>query len=245
MRAVSDRPTHNGGYLHKLGDSNMRKVLRQIDRALTRDANAPPEHLTTSDVLDRLLHWGLHCTERAALEDHARSLGVTPESLRAVGAVWAPEHRAWAFPMRDDDLAPIGIRLRAEDGRKWAVRGSRAGLIYGRRESPVETLVVCEGPTDTAAAITLGLWAVGRPSCRGQEDLIRALVRRVRPREIVIVADSDGPGREGARALAKALRCPCRLFSPPFKDLRLWLRHGATPEAFHALVQNTRHLNVR
>jgi hypothetical protein len=57
----------------------------------------------------------------------------------------------------------VGIRLRNERG-KFAVRGSRQGVFVAGVPAQ-KTLFVCEGPTDTAAAVDLGLFAVGRPNC--------------------------------------------------------------------------------
>ena len=59
----------------------------------------------------------------------ASQLGVTAASLREIGAAWAPQHNAWAFVMRNAWGEPVGIRLRMESGRKFAVTGSHAGIF--------------------------------------------------------------------------------------------------------------------
>ena len=61
--------------------------------------------------------------------DLAASLGVTALSLHDIGACWHPAYNAWAFPMRSGTGEIIGIRLRNESGRKWAISGSRQGLF--------------------------------------------------------------------------------------------------------------------
>lgn len=46
-----------------------------------------------------------------------------------------------------------------------ASSGRQDAALYGRQDACRHTLFVCEGPTDTAAAVDLGLFAAGRPNC--------------------------------------------------------------------------------
>jgi hypothetical protein len=176
-------------------------------------------------------------------------LGVEMDALETLQPAFDGVNQAFAFPMRDGDGAVCGIRLRNFEGRKWAVRGSREGLFYDPGLVPGDDLVVCEGPTDTAAALSLGLRVVGRPSCAGGADALAVLVRRLRVKRLTIVADHDTPhrrtdgsawypGREGAEALAKGLRRMWRMILPPAKDLRAWLHAGAKRSQFDALVNS-------
>jgi len=94
-------------------------------------------------------------------------------------------------------------------------------------------LLVCEGPRDTAAALDWGFQAAGRPSCRGGVKHLTELVKRLRPEDVVIVADDDAPGRKGADDLAARLAAyvsAVRVIvpAPPAKDARAWLGAGAT-----------------
>jgi 5S rRNA maturation endonuclease (ribonuclease M5) len=133
--------------------------------------------------------------------------------------------------MRDAEAVACGIRLRRLDGSKWAVRGSRQGLFIAHHFPIGNTLVVCEGPTDTAAMLMLGFDAVGRPSCSGGMALIVDLVHRHHFEDVVIMPDSDAPGQRGARYLAARLvgYVPggVRIVTPPLKDAREWVRSGA------------------
>jgi len=245
MRLQSDRGLHNGGWLHWLAE--------QPPRSLP-PPRPPPTHPPGIDAEGRWRAWRAS-TDASRLAAHAEALGVSRASLERLGAAWAPPHLAWAFPMRDGAGAIFGIRLRAGDGRKWAVRGSRAGLIHDPDLSGSGPLLVCEGPTDTAAAMTLGFPAVGRPSCRGQEDLLRRLLKTWRD-DVVIAADHDPPhehpdgspwrpGLAGAVDLAKDLGKPLRAFLPPCKDIREWTRRGATRADVEALIHEARWLNAR
>jgi DNA primase len=125
-----------------------------------------------------------------------------------------------------------GIRLRGTDGGKWAVRGSRAGLFLPQGWHGGEHAVLVEGPTDAAACLDLGLAAIGRPSCLGCEETVIRLAQRWGVTRMTVVADNDGPGIQGARRLADALgaaRMRWRLVTAGgLKDMREWLRNGAT-----------------
>jgi hypothetical protein len=132
---------------------------------------------------------------------------------------------------RAEDGVARGIRLRRADGSKWAVKGSRQGLFVPRHFPVGDTLVVCEGPTDTAAMLMLCFDAVGRPSCNGGVELVADLIDRHHFADVVIVADRDAPGQRGAWYLASRLvgyvAGGVRIVTPPAKDAREWVRQGA------------------
>jgi hypothetical protein len=126
--------------------------------------------------------------------------------------------------MRDENCKIIGIRRRFGDGHKRAITGSRNGLFIPAGLSKDKPLFICEGPTDTAAALDLGFEAIGRPNCDSKIDMT---VRFARGRRIMIVCDNDPPGREGAKKLAGELIkcCPAvKIIAPPAEgmDLRQW-----------------------
>src|SRR5439155_4372061 len=98
-------------------------------------------------------------------------------------------------------------RLRRPDGAKFAVRGSKDGLFLPATDSNDESgaLLICEGPTDTAALLDMGYSnVIGRPSCTGGIKLLVAIVRQ-RFRDVVVISDGDTPGRIGAHNLASVL----------------------------------------
>lgn len=165
----------------------------------------------------------------------AELLGLPTDPLVQLCIGWSPEHRATSWPMRDAAGNVVGVRLRCPvTAKKWAVCGSSAGLFYPvellSMERP-ERLLVCEGPTDTAALLSIGLPTVGVPSAGGSRDLLVALCRRIYPAEVVVVADADGPGVDGAERLANAVMivAPARIVSPSngAKDARAWVIAGA------------------
>jgi hypothetical protein len=136
----------------------------------------------------------------------------------------------------------IGIRLRAEDGHKWAVAGSHNGLFWPDDLIGGRPLLICEGPTDTAAMLDLGCDAIGRPSCTGAVDMVIEVVRHLRCRDVIVVADADGPGIEGADRLAQAMteagRRPKVIRPLRGKDARTWVWAGATRAVVDTVVAN-------
>ncbi len=236
MRVQSDKPAKSGGWMH---------WQSQLPVRLTppRPRCLPPPPAINATQLIR--EWQA-ATTPAQLEELAVGLGLSPGSMRAVGAAWAEPHSAWAFPMCDGYGNTVGIRLRNERG-KFAVRGSRQGIFTGAkcevrsvkweaqtaRAQP--TLFVCEGPTDTAAAVELGLFAIGRPNCCCGGPEIRIYARRHSVRRVVLIADNDKPGLDGAKKVAAEIKLPFALYVPPAKDLREFLRLGGT----RVLIENT------
>lgn len=173
----------------------------------------------------------------------AYDLGVSAESLSRLHVGWSERHRAFTFPMVDASCNFRGVRLRSIDGHKWSVRGGREGLFVAEMSAGCNApfdgpglLLLCEGPTDTAALLDLGFSAIGRPSCTGGNAILLGLLLAddsFTPREVVVVADDDVPGQRGAWRLASMLVSyvpKVRVISPPtgIKDTRQWKREGAT-----------------
>ena len=135
--------------------------------------------------------------------------------------------------MSDAEGRVIGIRLRLQSGRKLAVTGGREGIFAPADLAGTSPLLICEGPTDTAAMLDLGFGALGRPSCVGGARFLVKAMRRTLPRAVAILADADPPGQRGADRLAGALAAYCpivRVVTPPegIKDGRDWKNAGAT-----------------
>lgn len=239
MRAESGRASKNGGWLHRLKDAPLRPVFRPRP---ARGKN-PMASLASYHAALRL-RW-----DWVWLDGLALSLGVDMDALERLQPAYDPANKAFSFPMRDGGGAVTGIRLRNARGDKWAVRGGSDGLFYDPAMTSAPELAVCEGPTDTAAALTLGLQAAGRPSCASGVEALKALVLRLGCRRVTVVADHDGakrkpdgsvwyPGVQGARSLAAVLGRMTRIVVPPAKDLRAWLNEGAARQDYEALAKS-------
>lgn len=174
-------------------------------------------------------------TEWSMIVNLATQLGVMPTALGKIGCAWAREHRAWAFVMKDGFGNMVGIRLRSNDGNKWAVRGSHSGIFFCEDAKDRLALIV-EGPTDASAGLSLGFFTIGRPSCSGgMHDVITAL-RRLRVNRAVIVADNDDPGVNGAKMLQEHLRIPSVMLVLPCKDCREFVKLGGTQELLRSMI---------
>ena len=140
-------------------------------------------------------------------EGLAFGLGLDGASFAALAVRYDAAKECMSFPMRTPQGEIPGLRYR---------------------------LVITEGPTDTAAALSLGLNAVGRSSCLSGVPLIRDLVHARQIRRVTIVADHDRPGMDGAHRLAAALPVLSRILVPPegIKDMRDWYRQGLTRTQF-------------
>ena len=234
MRVRSNRPTRNGGWLHRIADAPHTRSRPPV----------PPPRAAAQCSIDwaAMLRQFERDTPTAEVERLAADLGVSPGSLRRLGIAWAAPHRAWAFPMCNAQRETIGIRLRAESAKKWAVAGSHNGLFWPEGLAGAGPLLVCEGPTDTAAMLDLGYDAIGRPSCTGGVDMVIEVVRTLRRRDVVVVADADGPGIDGADRLARALteagRRPKVIRPREGKDARAWVRSGATRAVVDCVIAN-------
>lgn len=251
----SVKPVKTGagiGYLHRLkADVSPRSTICRKPAPVAQ----PGEPIAWGPILARFR------TPPGDLRRFADQLGVTVESLERLGCVWAEEHGAWAFPMRDADGEVVGVRLRSPGGRKWAIKGSKGGIFLpdGGMPDQAERVFVVEGPSDCAAALDIGLVAVGRASCSaGGDDLARLLCRR----DVVIIGDNDEtktapdgrtfrPGYDGAYGLAQRLlqkpaaRTVRVIFPLRGKDVREWKANGATAAVIGMLAQNARPITQR
>jgi hypothetical protein len=215
MRVESDRPTRNGGWLHVTNDPIPFIPVKKAVEEKPLDARG---------VWRR---W-FERTDHNRLDGFALSLGVDTDCLKAIGTAWTGI--AWAFPMKDAGENTIGIRLRNEQGEKWSVKGSHSGLFIPSDYSFMDdgNLYLVEGPTDLAAAMTIGVHAIGRAACLGQENLILAYLQRHRIERLVIITDNDEPGFRGAEKLQAMLSIMSCIWVPPAKDIREFLNYGGT-----------------
>jgi len=233
QRVESARPHSKGGWFHGYpGSDGNFKVTKFIPP--TRSA---PQVLDAESVMDSVSGAG-------DIKSLSESLGVSMDSLDALAVGYSHAHKAWAFPMSDGDGKYIGIRLRNKDGQKWAVTGSRQGVFLPKSNFKV-TPKVCylpEGPTDTAALLSMGLFSIGRPTCMSGNELVAQALKRLKIYKAVIISDNDGlkqfankesrPGIIGAKKLKKELGINSVIWMPPapIKDVREFYKRGGTAQ---------------
>jgi len=236
MRVTSDRPFSMSsgeiGYIHKLTEA-----IKWI-----KPFNPKPKPKPVTIDCAQLFKVAHSRTTEAMIAKLSKDLGVSEESLskdNGICAAWFEQSNAWGFPMHDGGYNMIGIRLRCSTtGRKWAVTGSRNGLFYSFKE-PDERLVVCEGPTDCAAALSCGMFAVGRASCSSGVNEIKWFLESNRNiKEVVIISDNDAPGIKGALDLQKAIRIKSCVVTLPCKDMREFRKSGGDKVLLSSIVKD-------
>jgi hypothetical protein len=235
MRVESKRPAKSGGWYHFYDEEHPYIPQRPANRSIP----------SVVDLGAMLARWRMN-TSPAQIESLAGQLGVTVSSLRTLGCCWADKHNAWAFPMHDSNRNVIGIRLRNNDGKKWAVIGGKGGLFTPSAEHWQDTVFLPEGPTDTAALISMGFYAWGRPNCMAGNEIIKEAVKLYHIRKAVIVSDNDElkqvgdkeqrPGLVGAKKLKSEIGIKSVIFIPPTKDIRDYLKNGATKEMVMTII---------
>lgn len=236
MRVVSPKVKNfkggEVGYIHPHPDPNKQMACEP------KPSRKPPQ----VNARRVLYYWNrAHKTAQLRLPVLADDLGVTVESLVALEFQANGNPRTWGVPMKDGYGNYIGIRLRNEWGKKWAVTGSQAGIFIPNVPFQNRMFIV-EGPTDTAAAISLGLFAIGRPSCSGGVDHIQHLLQchrvgREIVRQVVIVSDNDDPGIRGAQDLQRWLPVPSCILILPTKDLREAVKSGIDKSTIDSMIE--------
>lgn len=181
-----------------------------------------------------------------SLDHLSRTLGVTRQSLEILGCVKSPQHSVWGFPMMDAKRSTIGIRMRHENGNKWALIGSSNGLFIPSC-APSATMAICEGPTDTAAALTIGQFAIGKFNNCGGAQMIIDFIKLNKIRRVINIADCDqdrvseagkvaNPGISGAIGLADLLPVPNCTLALPCKDMRAFVQSGGNANILNSLT---------
>ena len=175
----------------------------------------------------------------------AKNLGICKATLVLLRCVKAPQHCVWGFPMRNGRGEIIGIRMRHENGRKWCNPGGHNGLFIPNC-TPQKEVVICEGPTDTAAVLHMGMYAIGRFNCSGGIYQIQEFIREQKINRATIISDNDedreingtvvNPGIQGAIALSELIGIPSRCVTLPTKDVREFVVNGGNISSFKSIA---------
>jgi DNA primase len=221
----------------KLNGGKLNGTFKPVQNARQMTAREP--ELPKEYFHDMWARWGrLWGNEHNYLSGaiFAEHLGVLPETLSDLGLV-RTDNSTWAFPMRDYQRRMIGIRLRDDEGNKFAVKGSKQGLFIPQSK-PHHELYVTEGPTDCAALLSMGLYAIGKPAAMAHPDEIVKFIHRWRISKVIVIADNDRAGLAGAKKLVDVCPVPCCELVLPAKDARDFYRSGGTKQMIENLLQN-------
>lgn len=205
---------------------------RAVQKVIHRPTEPELPRYYFSDFLDKCMK----LNDNLAFLDFCDELGVKVEAMASLVVFYCAQEKAWAFPMQDHTRHIIGIRLRDENGKKWAVKGSKQGLFIPI-DKPANDLYVTEGPTDCAAMLSMGLFAIGKAAAmQGPEEIIK-FVEKNGVRRVIVIADNDRAGLNGAKKLLDACPVPCCELVLPAKDAREFYRNGGTREIIESLLK--------
>lgn len=190
MRVKSDNACDKGGWFH-------------FDKPL--DANritTPPQEVEKVDAEPLAKEFYQHEEAAWVRQELSEQLGVTTEALEllrvGVGFDSHDGQRFAAFPSRDASGKIIGITRRYRDGSKKTYKGTSNGLFYAPdwKKTPGVVLIV-EGASDVAAAISLGICAIGRPSNVGGATEIKEMLAGTGRKAVVLGENDEKPHKRG------------------------------------------------
>lgn len=251
MRVPSDKPVESGGWIHT------------VEAPLPMPSKGA-KRLTATEVEALVNRMASHPRAESMRRGAAQLLGVSHGVLArlCVGCGLDDYRKTWftSWPERNALGAFTGLVRRYEDGAKKTYPGTSHGLIFAddwRGDGKV--VFVPEGGSDTAALLSLGLSAIGRPSNLGGVPILTKLLRGYRG-AVVVLGECDQrpspsckdcgkcglcwPGRFGAVETAARLSkhgiASWWALLPEAKDARAWIQGhpGASGEAFKAAVRS-------
>ena len=238
------------GEIKDLGDAGHLHRLRESDR----HTRIPWRHddKQRDDAEDvGMIEW-LPITKQLVEDDTllaqlADALAVDTDALRRLRTRFTPRRRYACWPMCNAKGITIGYRVRPDHGKKFALttltHASKNGLFCPTGiPVPCKRLIVCEGPTDTAAVLSMGFEAIGRPNCSARLDMTCQWIAYRKARSVIIIADADGPGHVGACKLADKLWRRTRelkvIYPPRNNDVRDWRANGCDHERLAGLIDS-------
>jgi len=222
QRIISDKELGDAGYIHKLEVKSKRipfvKIIKQ----------------------------GKYKIEWEALNDFYQLQKGRASSYLDLVFGQGKDDGYFTYPMRNEKLEITGIQKINKDKTKFMERGSKIGLFIpmevGKFVDNKEVLI-CEGLSDTIAAIGMGLQAIGRASCKTGGVMIVSFMKKRKATHPIIIADNDRPGCIGAEKLQMSLLnegIKCMMITPPdpIKDLREWRKKGLTKKELCGIIRS-------
>jgi len=151
------------------------------------------------------------------------------------------DQECYTLPMVDPGGEVVGIRKRHASGRKNCVTRSRLGLFIPANVNIDKIIFITESESDLAALLALGFEGIARPGCRNCFDMADQWCKQQNVQHIVIVGDSDKPGRDGAGQLAelliKSIKTVRVLIPSGAKDIREQINNGIRRENIISAVK--------
>jgi 5S rRNA maturation endonuclease (ribonuclease M5) len=216
-REPSGKPAGDAGWIHYISGT-----------APPKPVESNKMYLTPGEIRDHMRPY-YHPSNHSLIALQAETLGLSFESLQAFYVGYEQDSAALVFPMFDAERLPTGCRYRRRDGKKWSLKGGREGVFRTRAFNPSKPVFIAEGPTDAAALVEAGFDNIlGRPNCTGGTSIIYAILKDHPKTPVVILADPDDPGVDGAIRLVRKLPNPCIALAGP-ADIREFVTEISTP----------------
>lgn len=209
----SQRQNAGGQFLHLLGDGQQRRDERSYEHPSHRRQRRAAEKPMARPDFDHIARTAF-CRPDAVQrrQELAAVLGVSTTALEQlrVGPWGLKDGLHWLFPERDASGRIIGLNRRYRNGDKKTWPSSDRGLIYCDNWQAFEGPVyLVEGPSDTAAMLSLGLCVVGRPSnTGGVEHLVELLTPLPSDRELIVLGENDRKSHDSLKPKAMARHRP-------------------------------------
>lgn len=212
-----------------------------------RPARKPTEEKLTCEIATGLADQFYEFAPDSLIKKLSSQIGVSIQSLNALRCGYNTDRNVYTFPMRNWDFSICGIRTRALDGTKKAIERSKEGLfapaLTNQRSMWNEAVMIVEGPTDCAAALDLGFYSIGRPSCTGASEQTIKFLLHIKPKYVIVVSDNDGPGLAGSQKLCEKIKSEtkfkCTRIVLPTKDIREFKNNGGTKQVIEAIINST------
>lgn len=272
QRMESGRPGQSSGWLHALdGELRLPVIQTKAEAEPVIDWTVLAVRLRTNRTETSTSGNERTVDVEQERERLAARIGVTTAALASLWVGYGYEERYgkeqafWSFPERNHEGRVVGIVRRIDKSgtgladKKLSMKGGKGGVYYEplwyTRKGPV---FIAEGGSDTAALVSMGLAAIGRPSCTGGVRYLKELLAKYKKPVIVLgerdeqaekrgtvvgcPLDCEGclhcfPGKKGAIVVAAqlslALKRSVEIVFPPagFKDVRDWYRSNPTAKA--------------
>jgi len=187
------------GYAHILDEADAGEIVANMEK---REPTPPKIYHIDFNKRHDIFRASLTRGKRRSL---AASLGVSLTAINELDVGWSSVSESFMFPISGSMGKIIGIQHRMKDGKKPVMKGSKLGVFLPRCFNcfPNTSVFVCEGASDTMAALDLGLNAIGRFSCNTSGDYIADITINM---VVYIISDHGAPGEEGAAVLCERLK---------------------------------------
>lgn len=166
---------------------------------------APPDTEVNGDIED-FYHklWNDYIDNPKEAWPHHEKLmsdwNISVNTLEQLGIFW--HTNKYVIPMYNEKGFIGGIQYRYPDGFKRCETGSQLGIFlpHALVQNDISTLFLTEGCSDLACLLDLGFMGIGRPNNNGSLDMVCEFLENmlVPSTKLIIIADNDGPGRDGA-----------------------------------------------